>query len=56
MIIAIEKIVIVLAYLILFYTALQIQKTDLLLGYTIGSVGLLILSAFVVNYLAKKYN
>ena len=45
-----------MAYLAVVGIGLEIQKTDLLLGYTIGSVGVVVLSGFVADYFARKWN
>jgi hypothetical protein len=49
-------IVIVLAYVAVVGIGLEVQKTDLLLGHTIGSFGVVILSIFVADYFARKWN
>jgi hypothetical protein len=37
------------------YGSLELQKTDVLLGYTLGVFGILIATVFVIDHLARKY-
>jgi hypothetical protein len=43
-----------IAYGVVLWTGLEIQKYDLLLGHTIGVFGVLAVTFFLVDYLARK--
>jgi hypothetical protein len=47
---------IIIGYFAILSISWEIQKTDLLLGYTLGVFGILLLSAFMIDYLARKWN
>jgi hypothetical protein len=47
---------ITIAYGIILVASLELQKYDLLLGYTVGVVGILATTFFLVDYLARKLN
>lgn len=41
-------------YAVILVGSLELQKTDLLLGYTLGVFGILIVTIFTIDYLARK--
>ena len=41
-------------YGVILYVSLELQKTDLLLGYTLGVIGILATTFFLVAYLSRK--
>jgi hypothetical protein len=45
---------ITIVYGAILYGSLELQKTDLLLGYTLGIFGLLATTILLVDYLARK--
>jgi hypothetical protein len=46
---------ITIAYAAILVGSWELQKYDLLLGYTLGVFGILILTIFTVDYMARKY-
>ena len=46
---------ITIAYAGILVGSWELQKYDLLLGYTLGVFGILILTIFTVDYMARKY-
>jgi hypothetical protein len=45
-----------IAYAVVLVGSLELQKSDLLLGYTLGVFGVLALTVGTVDYLARKMN
>lgn len=44
------------AYAVVLVGSWELQKTDLLLGYTLGIIGIIALTFATVDYLARKMN
>jgi hypothetical protein len=45
-----------IAYAVVLVGSWELQKTDLLLGYTLGVLGVLALTALTIDHLARKMN
>jgi hypothetical protein len=45
-----------IAYAVVLVGSWELQKTDLLFGYTLGVLGVLALTALTIDHLARKMN